>query len=117
VQEEAEDLIPDRKAIDVRADCVDRARVVTAEDDGIVGVDHLPQHARRDRVVDGIDRGRPHAHNENVGRDCRIGQVVAHCGSGVEGIKGDGSHQDLLSRWGREYCRLATSGLSQRTMR
>jgi hypothetical protein len=97
-----EDLVAHRIAIKVRADCFDGARVVAAEDDGKVVVDHFPQHPRRDRVVDGVDRGGAHAHNHAAGRGGRIGQIVAHGRSGVEGIEGDGSHQDLLSCWGQD---------------
>ena len=92
MQEEAEDLVAHRIALDVRADCFNCARVVTAEDDWKVVVDHFPQHPRRDRVVDGVDRGRAHTHNEPVGRGCRIGHVVVHDRSGVEGLEDDGSH-------------------------
>jgi len=105
VQEEAEDLVALRITLDICSDCFDGARVVTAEDDRKVVVDHLPEHSRRDAVVDGVDRGRTHAHNEPVGRGCRIGQVVAHGRSGVEGIEGDGSHQDLLGWWGENSSR------------
>jgi hypothetical protein len=96
VQEEAEDLVAHRIALDVRADRFDGARVVTAQDDRKVVGDHFPEHPRRDRVVDGVDRRGAHAHNHAAGRGCRIGQVVAHGRSGVERIEGDGSHQDLL---------------------
>ena len=103
VQEEAEDLVTHRITLEVRAECFDGARVVTAEDNRKVVVDHFPQHPGHDRVVDGVGLGPAHAHNHAAGRHCRIGQVVAHGRSGVEGIEGDGSHQDLLSCWRPEY--------------
>jgi hypothetical protein len=102
VQDEAEDPVAHRITLDIRADCLDDARVVTAEDDRKVVVDHFPQHPGRDRVVDGVDRGRAHTHDESAGRGCRLGKVVAHSRSGVEGIEGDGSHQDLLICWGQD---------------
>ena len=100
VQEEAEDLVAHRVTLDLRADCFDGAGEVTAKDDRKVVVDHLAEHPYRDRVVDGVDRGRADAHYEPAGCGCRIGQVIAQGRSGVEGIQGDGSHQKLLSRWG-----------------
>jgi hypothetical protein len=58
-------------------------------------LDHFAEHPGSDRVVDRVDRGRTDAHNEPTSPGRRIGQVVAHGRSGVEGTEGDGSHLRL----------------------
>jgi hypothetical protein len=93
MEEEAEDLVAHGIVVDVGTDCLDSPRVVTAEDDREVVLDHVPKHPCRDRVVDRIDRRGKNAHDKPPRCGRRIGQVNAQSRSSIEGTESNGSHQ------------------------
>jgi hypothetical protein len=93
VHEEAEDLVARRVLGHVGADLLDDAGVVAAQGDGVLVLDaHLGEHAGRDGVVHGVDRGRPDAHEHLALAGGRGGQVVAQDGGRAGFVEGDGLH-------------------------
>src|SRR4051794_31428690 len=90
---EAEDLVAGAVAANGTASLLDDARVVAPEDHGVVVLEaHAGEHSGGDRVVDRIDRGGVHAHEDLVVGRGGDGQVLAELGRGIGLVNGDGSH-------------------------
>jgi len=78
VQQEPEDPVAGLEVADRGAGVLDDAGVVAAEDDGVLVLHaHLGQQAGGDRVVDRVDRGGVHPHEQLVVARSGVGQVLA----------------------------------------
>jgi hypothetical protein len=94
VAEEPVDLVAGRVARHAGADLLDDARVVAAEHDGELVLDHALEHPAGDGGVDGVDRGRVDTHEHLAVGGGGGGVVVAQRGWRVEAGEGEGSHAD-----------------------
>jgi hypothetical protein len=93
VPEEPEDGVARGHAADARSGLLDHAGVVPAERDRELVLDHAVEHPGRDRIVDGVDRRRLHAH-EHLGVARRgLGHVVAQDGGLAEAREDERPHR------------------------